>query len=283
MVQLVLGMSELPRPDDAADALAIATWAANTDRGSGARRRPRSWTAPPSRRSPAASRATTARSARPSPGTSGAARPEAQRLLRDRPVIASVEGTVGAVAFDSLVIEVGGIGYRVFAAPAILASAQPGRGSSCTRTTSSARTSRRCTASGRPRSSGSSTCCSRSTAWARRSRWRSSARGRPPTCSSRSWPRTRRCWSSIPGIGKKLAERIIFELKEKVTAAGVAVVGPVALGGDGRRGRDRRGAAGARLLAGRGAGGIAGGARRVGVGSTLEERVKAALRSLLRE
>ena len=26
MVQLVLGMSELPRPDDAADALAIATW-----------------------------------------------------------------------------------------------------------------------------------------------------------------------------------------------------------------------------------------------------------------
>ncbi len=32
MVQLVLGMSELPRPDDAADALAIATWAANTER-----------------------------------------------------------------------------------------------------------------------------------------------------------------------------------------------------------------------------------------------------------
>ena len=33
MVQLVLGMSERPRPDDAADALAIATWAVNTDRG----------------------------------------------------------------------------------------------------------------------------------------------------------------------------------------------------------------------------------------------------------
>jgi hypothetical protein len=32
MVQLVLGMRELPRPDDAADALAIATWAANTER-----------------------------------------------------------------------------------------------------------------------------------------------------------------------------------------------------------------------------------------------------------
>jgi crossover junction endodeoxyribonuclease RuvC len=33
MVQLVLGMRERPRPDDAADALAIATWVANTDRG----------------------------------------------------------------------------------------------------------------------------------------------------------------------------------------------------------------------------------------------------------
>ena len=32
MVQLVLGMSELPRPDDAADALAIATWAVNVER-----------------------------------------------------------------------------------------------------------------------------------------------------------------------------------------------------------------------------------------------------------
>ena len=32
MVQVVLGMSELPRPDDASDALAIATWAVNTER-----------------------------------------------------------------------------------------------------------------------------------------------------------------------------------------------------------------------------------------------------------
>ena len=32
MVQLVLGMAELPRPDDAADALAIAVWGANSAR-----------------------------------------------------------------------------------------------------------------------------------------------------------------------------------------------------------------------------------------------------------
>ncbi len=40
MVQMVLGMADRPRPDDAADALAIAVWAANTEgsaiaRGSG--------------------------------------------------------------------------------------------------------------------------------------------------------------------------------------------------------------------------------------------------------
>ena len=56
MVQLVLGMSELPRPDDAADALAIATWVANTDRGGGAGARPASSTGRPWRRSPAARR-----------------------------------------------------------------------------------------------------------------------------------------------------------------------------------------------------------------------------------
>ena len=67
MVQLVLGMSELPRPDDAADALAIATWVANTDRGRGRRPRPRSSIGPPSRRSRAARPATSGPSARPSP------------------------------------------------------------------------------------------------------------------------------------------------------------------------------------------------------------------------
>ena len=43
-------------------------------------------------------------------------------------MIASVEGSVGAVAADSLVIEVGGIGYRVFTSPAVLASATPAGG-----------------------------------------------------------------------------------------------------------------------------------------------------------
>ena len=89
---------------------------------------------------------------------------------------------------------------------------------------------------------------------------------------------------SIPGIGKKLAERIIFELKEKVAAAGVAVVGPV-----GRRRRRRSEgeivaalqALGYSLAEAREASraALAGRRRRL----SLEDRVKAALRSLLRE
>jgi Holliday junction DNA helicase RuvA len=41
-------------------------------------------------------------------------------------MIASLDGLVGAVGADSLVLEVGGIGYRVFAAPAVLAAAVAG-------------------------------------------------------------------------------------------------------------------------------------------------------------
>ena len=153
-------MSELPRPDDAADALAIAIWAANTERvgvaPAGAAVMDRAAVAPIARGE------TALRAGRPRGARRGARRDprrQAQRLVIGR-VIASVEGMVGAVALDSLVIEVGGIGYRVFAAPAVLAVGDArAAGSSSTRTTSSARTSRRCTASGRPRSSGSSTCC----------------------------------------------------------------------------------------------------------------------------
>jgi len=42
-------------------------------------------------------------------------------------MIASVEGLVAGVAADSLVLEVAGIGYRIFAAPAVLAGAEPGK------------------------------------------------------------------------------------------------------------------------------------------------------------
>ena len=89
---------------------------------------------------------------------------------------------------------------------------------------------------------------------------------------------------AIPGIGKKLAERVIFELKEKVAAAGVAAVGPARRRVAGRpRARSwRRSRPSATRSARR--------ARRRGPpwptstsASTLEDRVKAALRTLLRD
>ncbi len=42
-------------------------------------------------------------------------------------MIASVDGLVAGVAADSLVLEVAGIGYQVFVAPRVLAAAEPGK------------------------------------------------------------------------------------------------------------------------------------------------------------
>jgi Holliday junction DNA helicase RuvA len=197
-------------------------------------------------------------------------------------VIASVEGVVGAVAADSLVIEVGGIGYRVFAAPAILASAQPGRVQKLhtyhlVREDQQAlfgfRTAEELgffnlllTVTGVGPKVAMAIVGSRPTA----------------DLQLAILQQDQAVLVSIPGIGKKLAERIIFELKEKVSAAGVAagssaavssasegeVVGALqALGYSPGEAREA-----SRLALGD-----------PSVGAGLEERVKAALRTLLRE
>jgi holliday junction DNA helicase RuvA len=87
---------------------------------------------------------------------------------------------------------------------------------------------------------------------------------------------------SIPGIGKKLAERIIFELKEKVSAAGVAAGSSTAVASASE---------GEVVAALQALGYSLGEAREASrlalndatVGAGLEERVKAALRTLLRD
>ena len=88
---------------------------------------------------------------------------------------------------------------------------------------------------------------------------------------------------SIPGIGKKLAERVIFELKEKVAAAGIAAA-EIAVAGMPAAENDVVGALqalGYSLPEAREA------ARHrpqmAGVGASLEDRVKAALRVLARD
>jgi Holliday junction DNA helicase RuvA len=90
--------------------------------------------------------------------------------------------------------------------------------------------------------------------------------------------------TSISGVGKRLAERVIFELKEKVAAAGVAAIGTVPAAGGPGSGEDVVGALqalGYSLAEAREA------ARAALSGPTalgsLEDRVKAALRSLARD
>jgi len=198
-------------------------------------------------------------------------------------MIASVEGTVGAVASDSLVIEVGGIGYRVFVSPAILASAQPG-GRLKLHTYHLVREDQQALYGFRSADDlGFFTLLL-------------TVNGVGPKVAlaivgSRPMAdlqlaimlQDQAVLVSIPGIGKKLAERIIFELKEKVTAAGVSVAGAGTLGATAGEGE---------IVAALQALGYSLGEAReasraaladVGVGTTLEDRVKAALRSLVRD
>jgi len=198
-------------------------------------------------------------------------------------MIASVEGTVGAVVVDSLVIEVGGIGYRVFVSPAILASAQSG-GRLKLHTYHLVREDQQALYGFRTADDlGFFTLLL-------------TVNGVGPKVAlaivgSRPMAdlqlaimlQDQAVLVSIPGVGKKLAERIIFELKEKVTAAGVSVAGAGAVGATVGEGE---------IVAALQALGYSLGEAReasraaladVGVGATLEDRVKAALRSLVRD
>jgi Holliday junction DNA helicase RuvA len=200
-----------------------------------------------------------------------------------RPVIASVEGTVGAVAADSLVIEVGGIGYRVFAAPAIIASAQPG-GRLKLHTYHLVREDQQAlygfrtaeelgffnlllTVTGVGPKVALAIVGSRPT----------------PDLQLAIMLQDQAVLVSIPGIGRKLADRVIFELKEKVTAAGVAAAASVGASGIGAAESEviaALQALGYSLAEAREASRVA--LADATIGGTLEDRVKAALRSLLR-
>jgi len=198
-------------------------------------------------------------------------------------LIASVEGVVGAIASDSLVIEVAGIGYRVFAAPAVLAAARPGSRLKL-HTYHLVREDQQglygfrsveelgffsllLTVNGVGPKVALAIVGSRPT----------------PDLQLAIMAQDQAVLVAIPGIGKKLAERIIFELKEKVSAAGIAVAGPASPDGVASEGEIVAAlqALGYSLAEAREASRAA--LADVGVASSLEERVKAALRSLLKE
>ena len=198
-------------------------------------------------------------------------------------VIASVHGVVAAIAFDSLVVEVGGIGYRVFAAPAILVTAQPG-------------STIKLYTHHLVREDQQSLFGFRTTEDLGFFNLLLTVTGVGPKVAlaivgSRPTPdlqlaimaQDQAVLVSIPGIGKKLADRIIFELKEKVAAAGIAASAAAGSG----IGASESEVVGALQALGYSLG-EAREASRIAlvdatIGGTLEDRVKAALRSLLRD
>ena len=195
-------------------------------------------------------------------------------------MIASVEGIVGAITADSLVIEVGGIGYRVFAAPAILATAIAGRSLKLhthhlvredVQALYGFRTAEELgffnlllTVTGVGPKVALAIVGSRPSA----------------DLHLAIMTGDQAVLVAIPGIGRKLAERVIFELKEKVAAAGIAA-GAVGAGAAESEVVAALQALGYSLAEARGASHTA--LADATIGGTLEDRVKAALRTLLRD
>jgi holliday junction DNA helicase RuvA len=198
-------------------------------------------------------------------------------------MIASVEGLVGAIAADSLVVEVGGIGYRVFVSPTMIVGAHPGSKIKL-HTFHLVRDDLQALYGFRsPEELGffnlllSVTGVGPKVALA--------ITGSRPVADLQLAiiEGDQAMLTAIPGIGKRLAERVIFELKEKVAAAGIsASVGALGSAGDNE-------VVGALQALGYSLG-EARDAARAAIGSggapgveTLEDRVKAALRTLLRD
>lgn len=194
-------------------------------------------------------------------------------------MIASLDGVVGAVDADSLVLEIGGIGYRVFAAPAVLSAARPGERLKLhvhhlVREDQQALYGFRSaeelgffnlllTVNGVGPKVALAVVGSRP----------------PADLQLAILQEDQAVLTAVPGVGRKLAERIIFELREKVAAAGTAVAVGGLGGGEsevaaallalGYSQIEAREAARAALATPE-------------VGASLEERVKAALRNLAR-
>lgn len=198
-------------------------------------------------------------------------------------MIASLDGVVAAIALDSLVVEVGGVGYRVFAAPSVLAGSVPGSRLKLfthhvvredLQALYGFRTVEELgffglllTVTGVGPKVALAIVGSRPTA----------------ELQLAIMQQDQAVLVAIPGIGKRLAERVIFELKEKVAAAGIAAAG-VAVAGQPAAEGDVVGALqalGYSLPEAREAARV--GLGMAGVQASLEERVKAALRVLARD
>jgi Holliday junction DNA helicase RuvA len=195
-------------------------------------------------------------------------------------VIASVDGVVGAVALDSVVVEVGGIGYRVFVSPAVIASITTGSRLKL-HTHHLVRDDLQALYGFRtPEELGFFNLLLTVTGVGPKVALAIVGSRPTPDLQLAIMQQDHAVLVSITGVGRKLAERVIFELKEKVTAAGVSAAGAIGQAGEGEIVAALQ-ALGYSLGEARAASRAA--LAETAAGANLEDRVKAALRSLLRE
>jgi Holliday junction DNA helicase RuvA len=197
-------------------------------------------------------------------------------------LIASLDGVVGAVAADWLVLEVGGVGYRVFVAPAVLAATEPGRRLKL-HTHHLVREDLQALYGFRtPEELGFFGLLLTVTGVGPKVAL--GLLGSRPVADLQLaiMADDQALLTAVPGVGRRLAARIVLELREKVAAAGIAAATPGGVG------------AGTLLAEGDVVGALqalgytlaeareAARHARAGAGGTgsLEDRVKAALRSL---
>jgi Holliday junction DNA helicase RuvA len=195
-------------------------------------------------------------------------------------VIASLDGTVSAVFADSLILEVGGVGYRVYAAPSVLAAARVGERARLFTYHLVREDAQALYGFRNPEELGFFGLLQTVTGVGPKVSLAIVGSRRVGDLQLAILSDDLALLTAVSGVGKKLAARIVLELKEKVAAAGVAA------------GASAGSPAGesevvAALLA---LGYSAGEARQASrdaladpsVGTGLEDRVKAALRTLAR-
>jgi Holliday junction DNA helicase RuvA len=197
-------------------------------------------------------------------------------------VIASLDGIVSAVFADSMIVEVGGIGYRVFAAPSVLTAAGVGERIKVFTHHVIREDLQALYGFRNPEELGFFGLLLTVTGVGPKVALGIVGSRPIGDLQLAILSDDLALLTAVPGVGKKLAARVVLELKEKVAAAGVAAGS--AAGSIGAAGESEVVAA---LLA---LGYSAGEARQASrealtdltVGPGLEDRVKAALRTLLR-
>lgn len=197
-------------------------------------------------------------------------------------MIASLDGIVSAVFADSMIVEVGGIGYRVFAAPSVLTASGVGERTRLF-THHVVREDLQALYGFRtPEELGFFGLLLTVTGVGPKVALGIVGSRPVGDLQIAILSDDLALLTAVPGVGKKLAARVVLELKEKVAAAGIAAS---AGAGAGRTAGESEVVA-ALLALGYSAGEARQASREVltdlSLGSGLEERVKAALRTLVR-